>query len=56
MNASAIATFLIIATFVWGGLVLILSTAFRREAAKRERAAVVPPPAASSGTPRATES
>ena len=38
MNTSAIVTFAIIASFVWGGVILIVVTAFRREGAKKQRA------------------
>ena len=50
MNTSAIVTFAIIAAFIWGGIILIVSTAFRREGVKRTRAS------ATVGSERAPES
>jgi len=38
MNSSALLTFLIIASFIWGGVALIVLTAFRKEGAKRDHA------------------
>lgn len=43
MNTSAVVTFAIIASFVWGGIIFIVWTAFRRERAKqRPGAAAIP--------------
>ena len=39
MKFSALITFLIIASFVWGGIILIVSTAVRREGEKMRHAA-----------------
>ena len=39
MNTSALITFLVIASFVWGGIVLIVSMALRSEGEKSRRAA-----------------
>jgi hypothetical protein len=36
MNSAAIATFVVIAGLVWGGFLLIIITAFRKESRKRE--------------------
>ena len=58
MNPPAIVTFLIIAAFIWGGLALILTVGFRREAEKR-RAALTPANSATTtayDTHRGTES
>ena len=49
MKSSALITFLLIASFVWGGIALIVATAFRREGEKMRRAA-------SAGPDRPTES
>ena len=43
MNSSALLTFLIIASFVWGGVALIVITAFRKEREKGRAAAGSPP-------------
>ncbi|HEX6588232.1 MAG TPA: hypothetical protein VF039_04370 [Longimicrobiales bacterium] len=50
MTTSAIVTFAIIASFVWGGIVLIVSTAFRREGAKQRRAAASAAPERTPGS------
>lgn len=39
MQPAAVITFVVIASFVWGGLLLIVSTALRRESRKLARAA-----------------
>ena len=39
MKSSALATFLIMASFIWGGVALIVLTAFRKEREKAGRAA-----------------
>jgi hypothetical protein len=49
MNTSAIVTFAIIASFVWGGILLIVATALRREGAKQRRRGAASP--ASERTP-----
>jgi hypothetical protein len=36
MNSAAIATFVVIAGLVWGGFLLIIITAFRKESRKTE--------------------
>jgi hypothetical protein len=43
MNSSALVTFLIIASFVWGGVALIVVTAFRKEREKGRAATAAPP-------------
>lgn len=35
MNTAAIATFVLIGGFIWGGLILILATALRKERGKQ---------------------
>ncbi len=36
MNTAAIATFVVIGGFIWGGLILITATALRKERGKGE--------------------
>lgn len=55
MRSSAIVTFLIIGSFVWGGVALIVMTAFRSEREKR-RGAPASPPATTPPGARTTES
>ena len=47
MKSSALVTFLIMASFVWGGIAFIVLTAFRKERDKAARAAASAPPAES---------
>ena len=54
MNSAAVITLLIVASFIWGGLSLIVVTAMRREAAKAGASA--PGSATSTPSDRATES
>ena len=44
MKTSAFVTFLIMAAYVWGGVALIVLTAFRKEREKAGRAAAAAPP------------
>lgn len=37
MNTAALVTFVVIAGLVWGGFLLIIATAFRKERRKLER-------------------
>ncbi len=42
MKSSALITFLLIALFVWGGVALIVATAFRKEREKGRSASPMP--------------